>query len=108
MDTTPPMKAADRRPAMSAAARWSSAASRPVRSAAVALCLLLGTLLGAAACHNSKPAPGAGPGTSSPGTNQVQPEQSGSGDAPLPDLGTPFTPSGHPPASLPPLPGNTS
>lgn len=42
----------------------------------------------------------------SPGAGQVQPPGGGPGGGSLPGLGTPFTPSGHPPTSLPSLPGS--
>ncbi|WP_139168514.1 MULTISPECIES: hypothetical protein [unclassified Frankia] len=117
--TTPQTRAADRYPATPAATpaatRWSSAARRTVGAAAVALCLL-----GAAACQGSKTSPDPEPATSSPATSspgtgspdpgqvQQQQQQQAPGGGSRPDLGTPFTPSGHSSASLPPLSGNGS
>lgn len=70
-------------------------------------------LFGASACGHSKD-PGTGqsvtsvPSNGSPGSNQAQPQQEGTPGGSLPSLGTPFTPSGHPSTSLPPLGGSGS
>jgi hypothetical protein len=102
MDKTPQQGLANLRLAFSAGTRWSSAARGAVGAAAVALCLF-----GATACRHSDASPSDPSGISSPTVGQVQ-QQGGSDGPSLPPLGTPFTPSGHEPTSLPPLPGSGS